>query len=58
MAHIKKIKDLVSIQITTAKLMAKTSCCGRNMWVFLSARDKLKIITSAKPAATERAFEE
>ena len=55
MADIKEIKDL---ELSLWSWMTKTFCYGRNMWVFLDARGKLKIVTSAKPTSTEKTFEE
>ena len=59
MTEIKKIKDLVGIQITTVKLNGKNFLLWEKyVSLFLGARGKLKIVISVKLASTEKAFEE
>ena len=59
MAEYKETHDLVGIQITTSKLNGKNFLLlKKSVWVFLGAKDKLKIVTFTKSASTKKAFEE
>jgi len=58
-AEYKATRDLVGIQITTSKLNEKNFLLWeKSVRIFLGAKSELKIVTSAKPASTEKASEE
>jgi len=58
MANIKTLVILLGYKSPQVNWMERTFCYGRNLWEFLDAKGKLKIITFAKSASTEKAFEE